>query len=466
MPELPEVETVRRILVPIVKNKTIASIQVLRAKNIASGAEDFVRSLTGETFLDVSRRGKYLIFFLTHDKVVISHLRMEGKYYEGKAGDTPDKFDLLIYVFSDGTTLRYNDVRKFGVIELTDKAHYLQQDPLAKLGKEPWELSPEEFYQSLQKKHSQTIKEALLDQTLIAGLGNIYDDEVLFAAKISPLLPAGDVSPSQAETLLAEARRILQEAIDNGGSTIRSYHPEEGVDGLMQNNLLAYGKGNSPCPRCGFPLRKITVGGRGTVYCPKCQANPGHPLIVGVTGPIASGKSSVTAYLVAKGYEKIDADAIVTDLYSRTSLQHHLQKMFGEEVVKNGAINRPYLLRRFADKPKDKARLEHYLYPKVYEEIERRIKASSSKKIVLDVPLLLHSPLEEKCDLIIYIHAEEKTQIARLVERGKDPKTSLALNAHYPRGLAKKAAGIVLDGNHSLSYLQRELSRYSYLFDK
>jgi formamidopyrimidine-DNA glycosylase len=466
MPELPEVETVRRILVPIVQGKKIAAIKVIRPKNILSGAEAFKSSLVGETFLDVGRKGKYLIFFLSHDKVVISHLRMEGKYYEGKVGDTPDKFDLLIYEFSDGSTLRYNDVRKFGVIQLTDKAHYLLEEPLAKLGKEPWDLTPEEFYRGLQNKHSQPIKEALLDQTLIAGLGNIYDDEVLFASRLSPLLPSQDVSLAQATTLLTEARRILKEAIAAGGSTIRSYHPEQGVDGLMQNHLLAYGKGNTPCPRCGFPLRRITIGGRGTVYCPKCQANPLHPLIVGVTGPIASGKSSVTRYLLERGYEKIDADEVVASLYQKVGVQHHLQKLFGNDVIKDGQINRPYLLKLFADNAKAKARLEHYLYPQVYRQIQRQIAASKARKIVLDVPLLLHSPLEEMCDLIIYIHAEEKTQIARLVERGKDPKASLALNAHYPRGLAKKTAGIILDGNHSLAYLEKELSQYSYLFDK
>ena len=120
MPELPEVETIKTILNGIVRGKTIADVHVFRAKNILSGAPAFVSSLKGETFLSVSRRGKYLLFHLTHDKVVISHLRMEGKYSEGKVGETPDKFDLVVYDFTDGTTLRYNDVWKFGVLELTE----------------------------------------------------------------------------------------------------------------------------------------------------------------------------------------------------------------------------------------------------------------------------------------------------------------------------------------------------------
>ena len=138
MPELPEVETIKTILNGIVRGKTIADVHVFRAKNILSGAPAFVSSLKGETFLSVSRRGKYLLFHLTHDKVVISHLRMEGKYSEGKVGETPDKFDLVVYDFTDGTTLRYNDVRKFGVLELTDEASVFKTKALSKLGPEPW----------------------------------------------------------------------------------------------------------------------------------------------------------------------------------------------------------------------------------------------------------------------------------------------------------------------------------------
>src|SRR5574344_58666 len=293
MPELPEVETIKTILNGIVRNKTIQDIHVYRAKNILSGASLFVRSLKGETFLSASRRGKYLLFHLTHEKVVTSHLRMEGKYYEGKVGETPDKFDLVVYDFSDGRSLRCNDVRKFGVLQLTTEEKAFNEEPLSHLGPEPWDLTPEKLYAGLQKRKNTTIKEALLAPSLIAGLGNIYDDETLFAAQVNPKRLAGSISLAEASALLLEARRILKTAIAHGGSTIRSYHPSEGVDGLMQNELLAYGQENEPCSRCGFPLRKIFIGGRGTVDCPHCQPYFGHPLVVAVSGPIASGKSTV-----------------------------------------------------------------------------------------------------------------------------------------------------------------------------
>jgi formamidopyrimidine-DNA glycosylase len=463
MPELPEVETVRTILEGIVRGKTIAKIEVFRAKNILTGAEAFVRSLTGETFLSVSRKGKYLIFHLSHDKVVISHLRMEGKYFEKKESDPIDKFDLVSYDFTDGSALRYNDVRKFGVLLLSDEAHYLKEEPLVHLGKEPWDLTKEELYQGLQKKKGQTIKEALLDQSLIAGLGNIYDDETLYAAKISPLKKANKITLSECETLLEESRRILSIAVKKGGSTIRSYHPQEGVDGLMQNDLLAYGKGNTPCSRCGFPLRKITIGGRGTVYCPICQHLPGTPLILGVTGPIASGKSTVTAYLVNKGYLKLDADAIVEALYQEPRIIARIGRLLGKEVISAGKLDHAKMLEILAKTPSKKKKLEKLIHPLVYREIEKRLSKLGESKVVLDVPLLIGSPLEEKCDLILYIAASEKTQIARLVERGKDPKKSLALNHSYPRGKAKNAAGIVLNGDGSVASLIHELDKYKFL---
>jgi formamidopyrimidine-DNA glycosylase len=462
MPELPEVETIRAILEPIVKEKTIKAIRVFRDKSVLTGAKPFVKSLVGETFLSVSRMGKFLIFHLTHDKVVVSHLRMEGKYFEGVTGEPVDKHDILIYDFADGSDLRFNDVRKFGIIILTDEAHYKKEPPLSELGKEPWDLTKEELYEGLKKKRSEPIKEALLDQTLIAGLGNIYDDEVLFATEINPKANASSITLEQSERILKESRRILKEAIHNGGSTIRSYHPKEGVSGDMQNHLLAYGQGGKPCSRCGFPLRKIAIGGRGTVYCPHCQRIEGEPLIVGVTGPIASGKSTVTDYLVKKGYEKIDADAIVGELYGSDVLNEKLVAAFGSEAISMSKPNRAFLAKAAID-PSKKKLLEAIVHPEVYAEIEKRLLATKKSKVVLDIPLLIGGPLEEKCDLIIAVFADPKTQEKRLSERGKDPKEALLINKGWPRGAARKKAGLALDGNGSVDELTKQLDKASYL---
>jgi len=463
MPELPEVETIARILNPLVRGKTIASIRVLRPKNILTGAEGFVASLTGERFLAVTRKGKFLLFHLTHGKVVVSHLRMEGKYYEAKAGGAPAKHDVLIYDFADGSALRYNDVRKFGVLLLKSEADALATPPVAALGPEPWDLTPKALYRGLQRKKKEPIKKALLDQRLISGLGNIYDDEVLFAAKINPKTPARKITLKECETLLKEAQRILKLAIAKGGSTIRSYHAKEGIDGEMQHNLLAYGRGNQPCLRCGFPLRKIALGGRGTVYCPRCQPLKGRPLIVGVTGPIASGKSAVASYLAKKGYRVIDADAIVRSLYGKEEVRKRVAALFGLKALKNGKVDKPYLLGLVSRSPRDKKALEELLHPLVFAAMERKIAATRAQRLVLDVPLLVGSPLEKECDLIITILASKKAQEARLSARGVDPKKSLALNRGWPQGAAKKAAGIVLDGSGDLPALEKQLDAYKFL---
>ncbi|MCI1245201.1 MAG: DNA-formamidopyrimidine glycosylase [Bacilli bacterium] len=462
MPELPEVETIKRTLEPVLVGRSIASVRVFRAKSVLTGAEEFVSSLPGERFLSLERRGKFLIFRLTHKKVVISHLRMEGKYYVGKAADPIGKHDILSYDFADGGDLRFLDTRKFGIVMLSEESRYLKEPPLSELGKEPWELSAQELLEGLRRKRSEPIKEALLDQRLIAGLGNIYDDEVLFASRLNPKAAASSMSLKQCQTIKENAERILTEAIANGGSTVRSYHPKEGVSGHMQDHLLAYGHGNEPCPRCGFPFRKIAIGGRGSVYCPICQAMPGKPLIVGVTGPVASGKSAVSSYLKEKGYETIDADAIVRKLYDSGSLNEALASAFGSEAIKEGKPNRAYLS-RLAQGKEARKRLEGLVHPAVYGEIGKRIATSKARRIALDVPLLLDGPLEGLCDLIIAVFASPKNQETRLRERGKDPKAALAINGGWPRGKAKKKAGLIVDGDGSLADLRRQLDEAKFL---
>jgi formamidopyrimidine-DNA glycosylase len=186
MPELPEVETVRAILSQILTGKTIAKVTLIRPKNCATDPKVFVHDLVGQTFLKVTRKGKLLALHLTRDLVVVSHLRMEGKYFEAKVGDPLSKFDLVIYDCTDGTSLRYNDVRKFGVFGLYNESNYLSDSGFAALGKEPFDLTPTELYKGFQKMASKSIKEALLDQSLIAGIGNIYDNEILFRLRDQP----------------------------------------------------------------------------------------------------------------------------------------------------------------------------------------------------------------------------------------------------------------------------------------
>lgn len=456
MPELPEVETVRRILLPIVKGKTIKAIDVYYKGCFKTEVETFTSSLIGETFIDVDRVGKFLIFKLTNDKVVISHLRMEGKYFEGTEDQEPSKHDIMRYVFSDGTTLKYNDVRKFGILLLSNEQDYMKNTPVAEVGKEPWDMDVDTLYKGLKSK-SCTIKEALLDQTLLAGLGNIYDDEVCYATSINPRRVASSVTKEECASIIKEATRILNRAIENGGSTIKSYHPKEGVSGLMQTELLAYGRENQPCSRCGYPMRKISIGGRGTTYCPKCQIDETRPFIVGVTGPIASGKSTVSKYLALKGYMLIDADEIVSELYKDKSVVNELRSRIG---IKK--FDRASILKKVSENPDTLKTIEGYIHPLVYKEISKRLGEKNLKKAVLDIPLLIGGPMENECDVIITIIASENIQRSRVINRGKDPEKSLKLNKSWPKGLAKRKSAIVLSGDGSVDELYKVLDQYDW----
>ena len=457
MPELPEVETVKRILTTIVKGKTISSIDVYRRKNLLPSPDVFVSSLVNETFLDVTRIGKYLIFHLTNDKAIISHLRMEGKYFEGKSTDPFFKHDIMRFVFNDGTTLRYNDVRTFGSLTYRKEENLFNEKPLNQIGKEPFSISLSEF-DSLLKKKKGTIKEALLDQSLISGIGNIYDCEILFATKISPFRLASSLSLEEERSILDNAKIILEKAIKEGGTTIKSYHPKEGVSGLFQNELKVYGKEKQLCPICHFPIKRTPQGGRSTYYCPHCQND--HPLVVGVTGAIACGKSEVSHYLEEKGYLHLDADKIVKELYEKPAILKGIAKIFGTEAVSDGVFNRDFVRTKIVEKPALKKKLENYIWPKVFSFIKKEMKKNKRRKILLDVPFLLDSPLEPLCDYIVDIDASLETQKERLTKRGKDVEKSLEMNASFPREKAKKRADILLNGDGDVASLRKQLDQY------
>lgn len=462
MPELPEVETIKEIIEPEIKGKTIAAIDVYRGASILSGDKEFVSSLVGETFLSLSREGKFLLFHLTHDKVVVSHLRMEGKYFMVKEGYTHEKHDILVYHFTDGTGLRFVDTRKFGILLLQDEKTCHKIPPLSNLGKEPFVLTPEELLEGLKRRNG-PIKEVLLDQTLIAGLGNIYDDEVLFASKINPKLPAKEVTIEQAKRIITESRRILSSAINNHGSTIKSYHPKEGMSGGMQFLLLAYGHGNKPCHNCGAPLRKISIGGRGTVYCPFCQPLPHHPYVVSITGPIASGKSSVLKYLVAKGYVGVSCDEEIARLYEEPATIEGIRAIFGEKALKDEKPDKAFIRQEVASDPNKKKALTDLLYPSLYKRVFGVIEKMDGGKIALEVPLLLGSPLNDISDLVIYVEASKEKEKERLASRGVDPLEALAINSSFKRGLSKKEAGLILNGDGSLEDLHKALDKATYL---
>lgn len=271
MPELPEVETVRRGLIKKVKGKKILSCKVLWDNIIAyPQKEEFIKSIANQTIQDIQRRGKFLMFELD-DYYLISHLRMEGKYFI-KTNEPLNKHDHVIFKLDTNEELRYNDTRKFGKMYLVKKDE-LSITPISKLGLEPWDegLTPKYLKSKLNKKKA--IKTLLLDQEIITGIGNIYADEILFLSKINPETKGSKLTNKNLQDIIDNTRKILSKAIELGGTTIHTYTSVDGITGRFQQELFVHGKKDIPCPNCNSKIKKITVNTRGTYYCPKCQKN-------------------------------------------------------------------------------------------------------------------------------------------------------------------------------------------------
>lgn len=269
MPELPEVETVRTILEKNIINKTIEDVIIRYSKIIQNvNVDEFINKLKGQTFIKMNRRGKYLICELT-DYYLIVHLRMEGKFFF--MHDEPlSSHDHIIFKFNN-SELRYNDTRKFGTMHLFSKDIDIYNIyPLNKLGKEPFDEGFDYLYlKQYFNKCNKPIKTTLLDQSVIAGLGNIYVDEVLFMSSIHPMKKTNKLNDFQIQKIVDNSIIVLNKAIKLGGTTIRSFQSSHDITGRFQNELLIHTKTN--CPTCNSLVKKIKVGGRGTYYCEKCQ---------------------------------------------------------------------------------------------------------------------------------------------------------------------------------------------------
>ncbi|MCF7925705.1 MAG: DNA-formamidopyrimidine glycosylase [Candidatus Izimaplasma sp.] len=270
MPELPEVETVRRSLIHLVGGKTIRDVDVFVDKMVRNVSINTLKeAITDHPISAIKRIGKYLLFYLG-DWVLISHLRMEGRYFI-KALDAPkDKHEHVIFYFRDGSTMRYHDTRKFGTFDLVKQSQLDQFEPIQKMGPEPFDdaLTIDYLYQKLKRK-TIAIKSALLDQQIIAGLGNIYVNEVLFLSQLHPETPSHNCRKKDIKNIIRYSKEILTEAVELGGTTIRSYTSSLGVTGRFQQKLNVHMK--SICKTCQTPIEKIKVNGRGTYYCKKCQ---------------------------------------------------------------------------------------------------------------------------------------------------------------------------------------------------
>ena len=422
MPELPEVETVKNVLLPIVKNRTVIKCEVLRKTIVNNLNDEFISFILNETFLDISRRGKFLIFHLTNDKVLISHLRMEGKYYELDENEENTKYSRVVFHLDNGHKLCYDDSRSFGRMIMSNETNYLKEKEIAKLGPEPFEIDDVSYLVKQGKKISLPIKTALLNQTLMTGLGNIYVDEVLFASKIHPLTPTKFISKNEWENIVKEAKRILAMAIKDGGSTIKSYHPGKDISGEFQTKLLAYGRNGQMCVSRHAFMRFIKVNGRGTTYCPKCQIKRGAPIKIAIVGKIASGKSTALDVFKKANYLALSSDEIVHNLYAKKDIQELVNKRL---KIKSDLPFVDALREHLKSHQKDLDRLEKIVHPLVKKEIEKEFKNSKSPLLVTEVPLLFKAHMQNMFDVIIGVDISESEQLKRLQIRDKEKSAFL-----------------------------------------
>jgi len=270
MPELPEVETVVRGLRPFVIDKTISDVHVYWARELHQhDPESFVDRLVGQRIEQISRRAKYILFLLNHDVMAI-HLKMTGRLYIARPEETRDDDRWLRVSFSldDGQQLRFSDSRKFGRVYLAAQV----EEITGKLGPEPLsaDFTVEAFAEGLASRQ-RIIKSLLLDQTFLAGVGNIYADEALWLAQIDPRRKANTLDGMEAQRLFNSVRQVLQEGIDHEGSTIGWYRKPDGTSGGYQTRFKVYDQADRPCQRCGTLITKTRLGQRGTHFCTNCQ---------------------------------------------------------------------------------------------------------------------------------------------------------------------------------------------------
>src|SRR5258706_8976415 len=268
MPELPEVETVVRDLRPLITGATIVDATTHWARTLrGTSPEDFADGVAGRRIEAVGRRAKQIVVDLSGGAFLTIHLKMTGQLFVVPQGGQDDPYVRLVLTLEDGREIRFRDIRKFGKIGL----YVAADDPFAKIGPEPLAdaFTVGVFRRRIRARKGR-LKSLLLDQTFVAGVGNIYADEALWAARLHPLRSARTLRPADERRLWLEMRRILTEAVIRRGSSIDDYTAPDG-DGDMQDHLMVYQRAGEPCLRCGHPIRRIVVGGRATHFCSWCQ---------------------------------------------------------------------------------------------------------------------------------------------------------------------------------------------------
>ncbi|MBE3578235.1 MAG: bifunctional DNA-formamidopyrimidine glycosylase/DNA-(apurinic or apyrimidinic site) lyase [Limnochordales bacterium] len=488
MPELPEVETIRRTLAPRVRGRTIREIQVLEERLLRNVEPEELAAVARDRRIgEPVRRGKYLVIPLEPGaEALLLHLRMTGRLLFGPPEEK--HVSLLVQFADDGPPLRLVDTRKFAMLYLipwsngvagvageavaeAGRSPFSLPEGFARLGPEPLsdDWTVEGFWQRLEGRR-QPIKSLLLNQEVVAGIGNIYADEALFRARIHPLTAAGEMSRDQAERLFAAVREVLAEAIAWGGTTFRDYQDAQGKRGEYVTQLRVYGREGEPCPECGTTIELLRIGGRSAHFCPRCQEravredgrgsgggggnNSGSTLVIGLTGGIASGKSTVLRLFREAGAETLDADEIVHRLEQPGEpVYEEIVAEFGREFVRpDGSLDRQALGRVIFADPRARERLNRIVHPRVIEKLQEEIAAARARGtplVVVDVPLLFEVGFDRDVDRTVVVKVPAAVQLRRLMERDGLDETSARqrLEAQWPLAEKVRRADYVIDNS-------------------
>lgn len=416
MPELPEVETIKRILTPQLVGQEFSLPIIYLTKAIKSPIDEYISHIQNQKVTSLERKGKTLLIHLTNGYYILFHLRMEGKLYVVSKENYEKKHLTLFLPFSCSTKgLAFYDTRKFG-ISLCAKDD--DKTPLLKIGPDPFEIDNASVFYQKYHQSNRMIKELLLDQSILSGIGNIYANEILYKSRISPFKKGYDLSMDECQTILCHSKEILSLAIQSNGSTIRTYHASQDVSGAFQSHLKVYAKKGTPCEICSHKIEKAFVDHRGTEYCPHCQKTG---INIAITGKIASGKSLATSYFKDCGFLTFSADSYVHQLYDNRSFIRVLKKEF--PFIFTPELNKDEITKRLQNDKGFKRKYLGLIYKKVREEINRIIINNDNTNKAFEIPVLFDAHMDDMFQIIIGV--ETTKQKEHLLERGDDPKKAL-----------------------------------------
>lgn len=447
MPELPEVETVLQVLKRKINQKTIQKVDVFYLPMIQyPTVVEFQQQLIGQTFIGFKRLGKNLIFEL-NDYYLISHLRMEGKYFVTQFHEKT-KHEHVIFYFED-EQLVYHDIRKFGTFHLYKKTEEIKC--LKHYGEDALEINFEHFYEKVSRKNT-SIKQCLLDQSIISGIGNIYADEIIFKSKLHPLQNTKTISKRKYREILKNAKIILSQAIASGGTTIRSYTSDVAIDGRFQLQLQIHMQ--KRCGRCHRDVQKIKVAQRGTYICPKCQKNK----VIAITGNIGSGKSQVSKILLDYGFPVLDLDQVVKSLYEdKEIIQEVNQLLFNE---KKDTLDFKSIATIIFNDTQKRNILEQYLYPKVYT-VMQQFSASHPISFV-EMALVFEKQWDKYFDEIICVSTKGSIAMQRLIQHRFLTKEEIdnRRKSQYSMNYKIQHSDYVIENNSTNDILKNNVLKY------